>query len=548
MDTRFFSSQGERLRRSLERFPAAYCLLLLLVSVLTVNTLSSKLLSGANFTFAWQFSAIGFLLALATDLLREQKVFRRAGWWVEGTVLALWLVMAGWYSRHQGVEATYAVSAVAIAAVVAGLTVPFLRDRDDVQMCRGTRDILWDGFTSGFVVGVLLLLLLLLVETGGDIFKNRNGQEKLFSMMYILFGLGLFGVLLLARIPDPWPSGKGFSRIAEGAAKWLFLPLLCAYLVTLYIYAIRILIQWKLPDGEVSVLVTVSMGLLLAVLFVLGPWARKEQPPALRTTLQTLPWLVIPLLVLMSVGIVRRISDYGFTVDRVYLVLFNLWCYGVCLYLGLNGGGKFRWIPLSFALILLLASIGPWNVSRMVRKGMLKEVRTLVGDAELPLTEARIFGLGEEKTKALLEKLDYLQDHYGSSSIEAFVTLPFSRYDYKVEYKKTDLDFHVPYSKTWTADVPEGFSRVADFSHDMMDVISVSGDTLRISLAVGDKAYWFDVPRFGLAEPVTLHAVNDNAVLQVRILRVDAKTLADVEENGLQARYRHGNLSGLLFY
>ena len=548
MDTRFFSSQGERLRRSLERFPAAYCLLLLLVSVLTVNTLSPKLLSGANFTFAWQFSAIGFLLALATDLLREQKVFRRAGWWVEGTVLALWLVMAGWYSRHQGVEATYAVSAVAIAAVVAGLTVPFLRDRDDERMCRGTRDILWDGFTSGFVVGVLLLLLLLLVDTGGDIFKNRNGQDKLFSMMYILFGLGLFGVLLLARIPDPWPSGKGFSRIAEGAAKWLFLPLLCAYLVTLYIYAIRILIQWKLPDGEVSVLVTVSMGLLLAVLFVLGPWARKEQPPALRTTLQTLPWLVIPLLVLMSVGIVRRISDYGFTVDRVYLVLFNLWCYGVCLYLGLNGGGKFRWIPLSFALILLLASIGPWNVSRMVRKGMLKEVRTLVGDAELPLTEARIFGLGEEKTKALLEKLDYLQDHYGSSSIEAFVTLPFSRYDYKVEYKKTDLDFHVPYSKTWTADVPEGFSRVADYSHDMMDVISVSGDTVRISLTVGDKAYWFDVPRFGLAEPVTLQAVNDNAVLQVRILRVDAKTLADVEENGLQARDRHGYLSGLLFY
>jgi hypothetical protein len=40
-------------------------MLVLLVTVLLVNVLSPKLLSETQFSFAWQFSAIGFLVALA---------------------------------------------------------------------------------------------------------------------------------------------------------------------------------------------------------------------------------------------------------------------------------------------------------------------------------------------------------------------------------------------------------------------------------------------------------------------------------------------------
>ena len=43
-----------------------------------------------------------------------------------------------------------------------------------------------------------------------------------------------------------------------------------------------------------------------------------------------LPALVLPLLVLMTVGIIRRFNDYGVTINRLYLITLNIWCYIVC--------------------------------------------------------------------------------------------------------------------------------------------------------------------------------------------------------------------------
>lgn len=567
MDPHFFTTLENRIGRSLMRFPAAYGMLVLLVTVLLVNVLFPKLLSETQFSFAWQFSAIGFLVALALDMMRDRKVFRSRGWLVEALGLVAWAGLMVWYARHPGIGAVYGEVSIAVAAVVAGLTVPFWQDREDERFCLGLCDILRDGFSSGLVTGVLLGCLMLLVVLGNLIFGGEGDVDGLAQVVATLFGLGLFGVLFLARIPEPWPSGKGFSRILEGAAKWLFLPLLGVYLVTLYIYAIRILLQWKLPDGSVAVLITVSMALLLFVVYVLAPLNRKENPETVQVIHRVLPWLMIPLLVLMSVGIVRRVSDYGWTVDRVYLALFNLWCFGVCLYLGLTGCRKIRWIPVSFALILFLASIGPWNVSRMVRKGMVKEVRVLVGDAGLPMTASQMSQLGPSVSKAIQDKLKYLQDNYGSSSVEEFAVLPFYPDLIETSLHKT-FDLYLPDRKAIACEIPDGFRHCMDYHWTSVDIISVSEDSFRFSLSVDGESYWFDIPFDGfdipisetgsvngikypirkMEEPIPLPAVNNSATLFLCKIEVDGEVLDDVQEHGLDAKRRKGYLTALLFY
>ena len=567
MDLHFISALDDRIKKSLMRFPVAYGMLLLLVAVLLTSILLPDLLTETQFSFLWQFSSVGFLIALTMDLLREQKVFPARGWLAEGLVLAAWAGLMLWYARHPGIGAVYGEVSIAVAAVVAGLAVPFWQDREDERFCLGLYDILRDGFSSGLVTGVLLGCLLLLVVLGNLIFGGEGDVDGLVQVVATLFGLGLFGVLFLARIPEPWPSGKGFSRIVGGAAKWLFQPLLGVYLVTLYIYAIRILLQWKLPDGSVAVLITVSMALMLFVVYVLGPLNRKENPETVQVILRALPWLMIPLLVLMSVGIVRRVSDYGWTVDRVYLALFNLWCYGVCLYLGLTGCRKFRWIPLSFALILLLSSIGPWNVSRMVRKGMVKEVRALVGDAELPMSVSQMSQLGPSVSKAVQDKLKYLQDNYGTSSIEGFAVLPFYPDLIETSRHKT-FYLYLPDDKAIACEIPDGFRHCMDYQWTSVEIISVSEDSFRFSLSVDGEPCWFDIPFDGfnvpvsgtgsvngisypmrkMEEPVPLSAVNNSATLFLCKIEVDGEVLDDVQEHGLDAKRRKGYLDALLFY
>lgn len=184
MEMLHFSSLEKRIGRSLVRFPVAYGFLFLLVLGLLAKAVAPSSYPDEYFSFLWVYSAVGFLIALAMDLLREKKVFGAWGWLAEVAALALWLVI--WLTAtRKGIGAAYTAVSVAVAAVVAGLTVPFLKDRDDERICLGACDIL----------------------------------------------------------------RKGFSKISDGVARWLFLPLLCVYLVTLYVYAFRILLQWKLPDG-----------------------------------------------------------------------------------------------------------------------------------------------------------------------------------------------------------------------------------------------------------------------------------------------------------
>jgi hypothetical protein len=290
-------------------------------------------------------------------------------------------------------------------------------------------------------------------------------------------------------------------------------------------------------------LITVSLGLLLTLAFVLGPWGRKGQPALLRI----LPWLVIPLLGLMTAGIIRRVSDYGWTVERVYLALFNLWCYGACLYLGLNGGRKYRWIPISFAAILLLASIGPWNTSRMIRKGMVKDVRALLADTELPLTPDGLYGLGPEDGEAVLDKLEYLKYNYDSTVVKEFVKLPFDRYNYKVDHPYMNIRLYAKKDDI-SMDVPEGYTHCAYFSFHMADVISVSEERFRFSLTEGDEIFQFDLPLSKPEAPVTLTEVDSRAVFHLTEISVDAEVLDAVAHNTQHTKKRDGSVSGLLFY
>jgi hypothetical protein len=433
------------------------------------------------------------------------------------------------------------IVAVALSAVVAGVTIPFIKSRDESMLRKGVSDIFRSFFPSLIIAGLLSLSVWLLTYFGGNLLFHNADLGKVTWVVGIVFGLGLFGILFLSQIPDPWPSEADLPRIASRAVRWLFLPLLILYLFTLYIYLFRILFQWELPEGEVSVLVAVSMGIMLSVVFVMGPRGR------------IFPWLMLPLLVLMSVGIIRRISDYGVTVDRVYLALFNLWCYGVCLYLGITACRRFRWVPLSFALLLLLSSIGPWNVSRMVRKEMQKEVRSLLSDAEMPLTQEQMASLDPDTRHLLQDKLDYLQDSYGDYAIREFVKLPYKGGTMDRQYRHEAFSLRDVSRENWSAPIPEGYSycmplRLNKWNGSAMEVVAVSEEFFRFTVEVNGESFLFECPLSGMESPISLSCADHHALLLLQGIHVDAEVLDDVEKDGVTAKHKRGALSGLLFF
>ena len=116
MISRIITSLREQIKRSLSRFPLAYGLLVVLVAVLLTNELTPQWLSSAQFTLAWTFSLVGFLIALAVELIRENQVLQSMRWILEGVVLLLWMGMAAWASRHPGIGTIYMIASVALSA------------------------------------------------------------------------------------------------------------------------------------------------------------------------------------------------------------------------------------------------------------------------------------------------------------------------------------------------------------------------------------------------------------------------------------------------
>ena len=106
--------------------------------------------------------------------------------------------------------------------------------------------------------------------------------------------------------------------IVGGLVDRIMTPALVVYTLILYVYCVKILLEWKLPRGGVAYLTLGYVGATFACL-------------AVRSATQSRNWswfydnfafLSLPLLVLLWTGTLRRMAEYGLTQDRVYLVIF----------------------------------------------------------------------------------------------------------------------------------------------------------------------------------------------------------------------------------
>ena len=210
-----------------------------------------------------------------------------------------------------------------------------------------------------------------------------------------------------------------FSRFSKGVIQYLFIPLLALYMITLYIYAAQILFQWKLPVGGVSYLVSGSMVLMVLLIYITYPIQHQEGNRLFKGLTRWLPVAMLPLLALMTVAIWRRLSDYGITVSRLYLLVFNVWCYAVCLWRIITRNKRIWPIPASFAVILLLISVGPQSIPSVTLNQLKKEARAAFmasGLTQFPLSGgqyANWLKTVDHKTAVSIDsKLDYIQDFY----------------------------------------------------------------------------------------------------------------------------------------
>lgn len=161
------------------------------------------------------------------------------------------------------------------------------------------------------------------------------------------------------------------SRVFDILMNFIFSPAIIVYTVILYIYFAKIAVLWELPKGQVAYMVFA---------FVLSVVIGKACQPLLYRRFydwfyRYASFISLPLFVMFWVGVGYRINEYGFTEERVYLVLLGGLTTFCMLFFLTKVLGKYLYIALIAIFVLSIFTFIPAVSAKRI--GLVSQTKRL---------------------------------------------------------------------------------------------------------------------------------------------------------------------------
>ncbi len=353
----------------------------------------------------------GALLLLIVNRLAGRSVWRRIYWvaWAPLVPLFLWPGLPGWVESAQAVITFTILTPLALLACRRAVANERFVADALVYLRSGVLAMLFAYVAYGLFEAILWSAAYIFGFSDARWVAHLSAD--LFFVTQFLAAPTLFMMML-----DRWDEARfGSSRVLEVLLNWVVTPAVAIYAAILYLYLLKILFTWSLPEGGVAYLV---FGFTIAALLV----------KALRLPLEkrTLDWfydrfslVALPLAALFWVGVARRVGEYGLTVSRIYLLL----CGGLmtlCILLFLSRRvGRYLWVVLAaivaFAAVNYIPALDPENAALRSQTRRVERIAERLGRLDaatgrLSLTPASLSDTACRKEyRELYEALQYVE-------------------------------------------------------------------------------------------------------------------------------------------
>ncbi|MDO9152641.1 MAG: DUF4153 domain-containing protein [Paludibacter sp.] len=374
----------------------------------------------------WVFFGLAIPMSIAVSLFSEEfkNKLLRAG--VNLIGIALLAVYVFTLPDKLFEFQYYRIFTFGTVFVLSSFVVSYFRKENDLPFWEFSKTTILQ-LIIAFIFSQILMMGLSLAILSLDKLFNINISEKVYGNLAVVCYALFAPVYFLANVPDETEKRKQefeFNKFLKILGLYILLPILALYTLILYVYLIQIIALWELPNGWVTWLVSVLvLGGFLCMMIVYP--LRKQQNNVVVILSRYFPVILLPLLILMTVGIFRRFDDYGLTINRAYVFLLNLWLYGICIYLFLSQSKHLKWIVISFSLIAFLSAVGPWSIYNITKRNLYNTVETLLGENNY-LKNGKIISKNQittiktdKKVKELLSaKVDYIVENFGAEAIQ----------------------------------------------------------------------------------------------------------------------------------
>ncbi|QCX01740.1 DUF4153 domain-containing protein [Aggregatimonas sangjinii] len=353
-------------QNAIKRFPVTlvWAICGTLFCIVVVNDGSRDLFDDYSAVFLTLVLGISWLIGM--QFLLEQTARPKKWIWLKAVILLL-LFAFYWHlpdSFRIENEPEYLLRffLYGIAGHLFVLFAPFLFNWNKEAYWNYLKSIGTAILRSGFFSGVLFLGLVLALVAIDALFDAKIDGKR-YGQLFI-FCLGIVNTwIYLSDFPKSIQQDTTiiFNKALEVFVKYILIPLVLLYLAILYAYGGKILLEWELPKGWVSYLVTALALLGFVVQIIINPVQKTMKSWTIRVFHPFFYILLLPLVALLFVAIYRRVSDYGITENRYFVIVLAFWILGMALYLLLAKNRRLILLPFSLFLIALLTSFGYWS-------------------------------------------------------------------------------------------------------------------------------------------------------------------------------------------
>ncbi|MHA6697731.1 DUF4153 domain-containing protein [Chryseobacterium sp. A321] len=304
--------------------------------------------------------------------------------------------------------------------------VAYLQEKESKSFWFYNKQLFLNVFLTGVFTFVLVggvMLALLSVDKLFELNFDDSLYPKIFlflsitgsTFIFLLFGSG--GIQELEK-PTPYPPAlKFFTQL-------ILIPLLLIYVVILYLYASKILIQWELPRGWVSYLILIYACVGQLALLLVHPLKNDLAKSWVKIFSRIFYFSLIPLLVLLFVALFTRILEYGYTEPRYFLLILSLWLTSVVGYFCIKENASIKFIPLSLFAFGAFALFMPYlNAFSSAKRSQISELEKELSEAKV-LKEGKIqfdHKISDTQSESIADKFHFLAQRGEWASVSKWV-------------------------------------------------------------------------------------------------------------------------------
>ena len=238
-------------------------------------------------------------------------------------------------------------------------------------------------------LGIATFLMAILMLILGSIETLFHPDPSIFNKCYdlvltvcypLVAPLVFIGLESTSRTP-------AVSKLETILLNYILTPALLLYNLILYVYAATILFRWDLPQASVATMVTIFISVQV-ILDIVRPLLNRQP---FEWYFRWFGLIALPLVVLFWVATGYRLSQYGLTIDRCFLLLAGVLMTLYCLLTPFLRPKPWFWLTIAaVAGIVVLTLGGPLSARQLSLNAQIKLIRANAAEAHILTPEGTI--------------------------------------------------------------------------------------------------------------------------------------------------------------